>query len=804
MSRGKRRRPNSEDPRPRHPAPRTVGPSSATSARVRWYAAALGVVVMVAAIGVAAVRRNRGPVVLPAAREPAPTSAVRREDFVGAETCAGCHVAQYAAWRSSTHGRAGGSAAPNRVIAAFNGRPIRFRDAMVTPRRSALGTYEFLVARDSDEAHVVRVDGVIGGGHMEGGGTQGFVTRWSDGTYRFLPFDYSRHNQAWFCNTGSRIDRGWVPISPTLALEDCGDWPPVRVLGDVARYANCQSCHASQLDVAFDTGSHGYDTKYTTLAINCESCHGPGRRHVALVSTGAAQRGADIGMRALSTLDKDQSLRVCFQCHAVKDRIRSGYLSGDSLERYYSLSLPLLGDQPLSADGRVRTFAYQENQRYSDCYLNGGMRCTDCHNPHSQQYRDVNGVPLSGRFDDRQCTSCHASKGDPQAAAAHSHHPVQSPGSRCVGCHMPYLQHPEIGGVIRYARSDHTIPVPRPAEDDTARAISGCAVCHRERSASSLAAQTTSWYGTLKPRRPIIASQLRAEHDTGGLAALGLLVDDDSGDQYSLIRAAGVARLLDRYLGGETALVDDASARRLRAIVARERDVDTRALALAVLHLTSGDVPSTRRFLANVLEEAGAHDGALRDRWALALGYAGDRRVQSGNLRDAIDVYRKALEIRPDDALLLRSVANAERDAGDLGAAIAHYRQSLERHGSEALTLVNLGTAQAAAGDTLGAVASWRRANEIDPSDPLPLFNLANIALLQSRFEEAVTGYRAAVKRDESLVPASLNLARALAASGQYREALNWVRRARRYDSLDADGGHLEAQLTEILRARTK
>jgi len=446
----------------------------------------------------------------------------------------------------------------------------------------------------------------------------------------------------------------------------------------------------------------------------------------------------------------------------------------------------------------------RKSASYSDCYLNGGMRCTDCHDPHSQHYRDVNGAPLAGRFDDRQCTSCHASKGDAETAQAHSHHPPQSAGSRCVACHMPYIQHPELGDAIRYARSDHTIPIPRPGEDDTARAVSGCAACHRDRSAKELAAQATAWYGALKPRHTVIASQLSAASDTGARAGLALLSGSEIGDEYSFIRSAGVARLLDRYVDGETTLIDDDVVRQLRTTVEREKEADGRALALAVLHLTRGEVPAIRRYLATTLDETGAHDLALRDRWALALGYAGDRYVLHGELPQAIRAYRLALEIEPSHAPLLRSLANAERDAGDISTATTHYRESLKRGEDAALTLVNLAVAQAAVGDTASAIETWRKANELDPNDPLPLFDLANVDLLRGRVDRAIGGYRAALDLDESFVPAGMNLARALAAAGRYGEALGTLRRARRFDSSDANGRLLESQLRAMLGTPAK
>ena len=89
---------------------------------------------------------------------------------------------------------------------------MRFRDGSVIPRVRD-GVYEFLVRQTGQEDVLYRLDGVIGGGHMLGGGTQGYVTRMADGTLRFLAFDWSNDAETWFCNTGSRLESGWVPVS---------------------------------------------------------------------------------------------------------------------------------------------------------------------------------------------------------------------------------------------------------------------------------------------------------------------------------------------------------------------------------------------------------------------------------------------------------------------------------------------------------------------------------------------------------------------------------------------------------------
>lgn len=193
---------------------------------------------------------------------------------------------------------------------------------------------------------------------MVGGGTQGFVSRFADGTVRFLPFDFIRREDTWFCNTNGRANHGWVAITPDIALADCGDWPPPRVLGDELRFANCQSCHGSQITVTLDSTAYAYRTAYTSLGINCESCHGPGKRHIALVESGDGARTGDVGMRALATVDKDHSLGVCWQCHALKDQLAPGYQSGLTCSVITPPCSPYsatLRSTPMDASERSRT-----------------------------------------------------------------------------------------------------------------------------------------------------------------------------------------------------------------------------------------------------------------------------------------------------------------------------------------------------------------------------------------------------------------------------------------------------------------
>jgi tetratricopeptide (TPR) repeat protein len=678
------------------------------------------------------------------------------------------------------------------VIAPFDGTPIRFKDAVVTPAIRS-GQYVFAITQKGRPTQTYRVDGVIGAGHMVGGGTQGFVTRWDDGTVRFLPFDFAKQENAWFCNTGTRANHGWVLITPDMALADCGDWPPQRVLGDEPRFANCQSCHGSQITVAFDTTKHAYQTRWKSLAVDCESCHGPGRQHIERARSGNIASSADIGMRSLATLDKDASLGVCFQCHALKDQVQPGYLAGASLASYYSTKMPLLGDRPFFADGRVRTFAYQQGHLYSACYRNGSMTCTSCHAPHAQSYRDVNGRSLVGRLDDRQCTSCHASKAEP--VEAHTRHPAASVGSRCVSCHMPYQQQLELGASVRYARSDHTIAIPRPGFDEQIGIQSACAQCHTDRSAAALAQQVTEWYGELKPLPATVQALIDAERSGDAAHAMELAPNSDN---HAIGEFAVLARVVETSLAPDMPTLSRGMVERMKSWV-ESVDLDMRALALAALHYARGGDSEMRTFLTQQLGGLGADDLPVRRRWVLVLGYLGDTFRTKGNPLEAIVTYRKALEVLPDDAVVLTNLGLAYTDAGDFGAAIDVLRRSVSIKPNQPLTLVNLGIALESTGDVAGAAAAYERAIAIDPREGLAYLNLGNIAFNRDDATRAVALYTKAAAYEPGRAPVFFNLARAYFKLHDMRRALEAVHRGLEIDPVNAEGRQMAAQLEKVL-----
>ena len=579
---------------------------------------------------------------------------VAYSDFIGSNDCQKCHVSIYNEWKNSTHAQAGGIPTSDRVIAPFSGEPIELADAIIYPEKIN-NIFQFRIKyNNSSDQEIIGIEAVIGKGFLYAGGTQMFFGKYSDGTYRFLPFDYSKDESSWFVQL--RTNEKWAKVNKSIGMKDLYNWPPHRVLGEIDDISNCQQCHGSQILV--EKVQNGYDTKFISLSVNCESCHGPAKAHVTVMSNivkNIVNNKQSIAMASLSGLDAKESLDLCFQCHAVKSPIKPGYLPGENLSEFYSLRLALLGNEnPYSIDGRIKTFGYQQNHMFSDCFLSGSMTCISCHNPHSQDYQDINRIALIDRFDDRQCTSCHmATISD---ISAHTFHDLESEGSSCISCHMPFRQQVAIGTEIKYTRSDHTISIPRPIYDSSQGFESSCKQCHSDISENELQSIVDNWYGPVKPQNPVIANRLKITESTFGDDAAELLL------QPKLVHPMGqfsnLTYFIKRYLKPGMDYLDPKIIDKL-ILYSKSEDIDLKALALAGLHYSQYKNSDIQKFLIAELNELGNIEEPVRRRWGLILDYFGTVYFLSGDRPRAIECYKLAKQVLPNDQTIKTNLDRA-------------------------------------------------------------------------------------------------------------------------------------------------
>ena len=153
----------------------------------------------------------------------------------------------------------------------------------------------------------------------------------------------------------------------------------------------CLACHGAPRTVGTRVES----------GVTCESCHGPGQKHLAALGAHAK----DLGILNPKKLPIAERMRPCAQCH-----------SGTSVVEDAMPYDTLISNQVTSL-------------KNTECWRQSGgdFTCTDCHDPHRDAPHDV----LTAKSE-KTCLRCHS--------AAITRHAGLCPVNRvngCIGCHMP-------------------------------------------------------------------------------------------------------------------------------------------------------------------------------------------------------------------------------------------------------------------------------------------------------------------------------------------------------------------------------
>lgn len=129
-----------------------------------------------------------------------------------------------------------------------------------------------------------------------------------------------------------------------------------------------------------------------------------------------------------------------------------------------------------------------------------------------------------------------------------------------------------------------------------------------------------------------------------------------------------------------------------------------------------------------------------------SLGY---RLREHNRLEEAVDVFRKAIELYPNEAYLYNNLGNILRAHLQFEEAVVVYRQGIELT-SEPTILSNiyngLGNALDDSGNFEEAVDAYRQAIEIEPDNAIPHFDLAIALYRQGQFDEAIQECRLAIQ----------------------------------------------------------
>jgi predicted CXXCH cytochrome family protein len=371
--------------------------------------------------------------------------------FVGAQGCAGCHTAEFDAWKASHHALAMQPVAAATVLGDFAGAQLEVFGVTTTFFRDG---EKFMVRTDGPDGALREYPIAYTFGVNP---LQQYLIAFSGGRYQALGI-------AWDSRSKEQGGQRWFHLYPGQKLEP-GDRLHWTGRDQTWNY-QCADCHSTNLQKNYNLAANTYATTWTDVDVSCEACHGPGSRHVAWANTRAGGGSDDPRMGRTNWLkDADNGrwemhtetgiarrteklasneIETCSACHSRRKVIAKNPVPG---EPYLDAYLPALLEPGLyHADGQIDGEVYEYGSFLQSRMHAAGVTCSNCHHPHSAKLR-AEGNAL--------CAQCHLPARF--EAREHHHHEPGGAGAQCVNCHMPTKNY-----MVVDARRDHSIRVPRP------------------------------------------------------------------------------------------------------------------------------------------------------------------------------------------------------------------------------------------------------------------------------------------------------------------------------------------------------
>ena len=489
---------------------------------------------------------------------------------------------------------------------------------------------------------------------------------------------------------------------------------------------DCMFCHNGYPKIPAGHDQPFAEPVYTNPlpdGIDCQRCHGPGRRHAALAKAGAnvsAIRGAIVNPSRLSAERREE---VCIQCHLET----TSFPLPNSIQRYDRGPFAYRPGEPLSADwlffdhapgvGRDDKFEIVNSvyrMRRSRCYIasantSNALRCTSCHNPH-----DVpRGAEATRRYD-AACRNCHGSDFN-RAVVAGKH----TSATGCAGCHMPKRRTED---VVHAVATDHYIQRKKPEGD----LLTDRAERH-ESGENSYRGEVRLYYPEKLPPTPENSLYL----------ALAQVVEKSN-------LSAGIDRLSE-------AIKRQAPAR------------PEFYLGLAEAWQNSGQPAKALPLYREAVRRDPQSSFGL-----LKLGSALRR---SGQLAEAVEVLKGAVAVSANDVSIWHELGLTYQVQGKTKEAIAALEKAVLLDPDMPEPHSNLGILWLAAGEQTRAAAAFREAIRIQPDYVDAHNNLANLLSGAGGFRQARSHFEIALQLRPNDAITHYNFAMALGRAQEFAEA---------------------------------
>lgn len=648
--------------------------------------------------------------------------------FVSEESCGGCHATEARDWHGSHHDLAMQEATDATVLGDFN-------DAAFT--KDGVRTRFFM----RDGRHWINTDG-------PDGTPTDYEVKYTFGVEPLQQYllELDRGRLQAFTIAWDTQRKRWFHLYPQERIdhEDELHWTKLSQNWNFM----CAECHSTDLKKNFDPKTQTYSTTWKQIDVGCQACHGPASTHLARVADRPEASARPVSQSTptpsdfpvdLAGASPAPQIEMCARCHSRRAVLWGDYKHG---KPFMDTHLPSLLDTSLYfTDGQIDGEVYEYGSFLQSKMHQKGLRCSDCHNPHSLQTR-APGNTL--------CTSCHNASApaarasidtsglrskDYDSAAHHFHEPGR-PGSQCVDCHAPQRTY-----MVVDPRRDHSFRIPRPDLSVKMGTPNACNACHDRKSAQWAADAVEKWYGPERRRETTYGELLwaGATQQPNGEAALIALANDAT--QPSIARATAM-QLLQAYPGTRT----------LETLQSNFGAADPMLRLSALQGLSM--IPPERRA-------------------PLSAPFLAD---------DVRAVRNEATALTAD----VPAAALSQSHQAQLAAGIREFEAVQMENADQPSAWLNLGNLLAAIGDASAAESRFQRAIRMDPAFVPAYVNLADLRSRGGDDAMAIAILQAAPRDVQSNAALQHALGLALTRARRYDEALESLHAAARDEPQNA------------------
>lgn len=533
------------------------------------------------------------------------------------------------------------------------------------------------------------------------------------------------------------VGERWFYLSPPdvnyrLEPDDPLHWTGITMCWNVS----CADCHSTNFHKNFDLLTKTYRSRYSEIDVSCEACHGPGSLHVDVMNNrNWYSRTTSTGLVSLKHSDATTQIEVCAKCHSRRRQIADGYHLPQRFADHYSCELLL--DHTYHADGQIKDEVYEYGSFTQSRMYHQGIRCTDCHDPHSARLK---------RPGNSLCTDCHAHPASKYDTPNHHHHPIGSPGALCVECHMPATIYMEVD-----ARRDHSLRVPRPDLSVKFGTPNACSACHIELENLPIEdrahlKQYADWLAHAKTGNIAIQAELQ-RLDRAMLEAVKLWYDREYDGSHYYDRLAATSRFSLDFQGSD----DRTSAENLLVQLARDASAPDIVRGTAIHRLRQSNSQDSLDTALSLTQSSSSHivvgavpriEAELLKRLDY-LQYQPNERVHIDQIKTVVAELINALNhprleerLAIFQALLqvptqfrVQNLDSSQRQRYE--RVQEEFLLSLKRDADVPQSHVMLANIQATAGNLDDAVRSIRRAIHIAPATQGLRSELANLLSYQ-------------------------------------------------------------------------